>query len=253
METQPRRLLGLLDLTSLNEADDAAAIARLCARATTPFGNVAAVCVWPRFAPLCRERLRGSGVRVSTVVNFPHGGADVAGTRRETEQAILAGADEVDIVFPYRCWLAGDRDRACRLVEVCKQACGTDVILKVILETGELPTPAHIAAISRDAIQAGADFLKTSTGKVKTGATLAAATVMLAAIKEAGAPVGFKAAGGVRAVRDALSYLTLAEGVMGDGWARPATFRIGASALLDELLHELYDDAAASGNHPPQA
>ncbi len=255
MTQRLRQLLGLLDLTSLNETDDATTIVRLCERAITPFGKVAAVCVWPRFAALCRERLQGSGVRVASVANFPHGGAASARALRETQQAIAAGSDEVDLVFPYRHWLAGERDRACELIHTCKQACGSQVILKVILETGALPTPAQIAAASRDAIAAGAAFLKTSTGKAHGGATLAAATVMLAAIKETGGTVGFKAAGGLRTVRDALPYLALAEGVMGSAWVGPHTFRIGASALLDDLLLVLSHDCAtaAAGNYPPQA
>jgi len=255
MSEPARRLLAVLDLTSLNDDDDKAGIERLCARAITPFGRVAAVCIRPRFVSLCKDRLADSGVRVATVANFPHGAGDPEAVLLETRQAIAAGADEVDLVFPYRSWLAGERDQARALVNACKQACGSDVKLKVILETGELVTPQHIAAASRDAIAAGADFLKTSTGKTGVGATLAAATVMLAAIKESGKTVGFKAAGGIRTLADALPYLELAEGIMGSGWTVPATFRIGASALLDDLLEILHHDSllASPGNYPPQA
>ena len=252
MREQARRLLTLLDLTSLNDNDDESVIERLCARAVTPFGQVAAVCTWPRFIGLCKDRLKGSGVRVATVANFPHGKNDSETVLAEIRQVIAAGADEVDLVFPYRLWLAGERDPACALVSVGKQVCGSKVLLKVILETGELATPRYIAEASRDVIAADADFLKTSTGKTAVGATPAAATVMLAAIKESGKSVGFKAAGGIRTPADALSYWQLAEGIMGQGWAVPATFRIGASALLDALLEVLRHDSLSSpGNYPP--
>ena len=254
MNELARRLLAVLDLTSLNDNDDKAGIERLCARAVTPFGQVAAICIRPRFVGLCKERLAGSGVRVATVANFPHGEGDPEAVLLEIRQAIAASADEVDLVFPYRNWLAGERDQAQALVSACKRVCGAKVLLKVILETGELATPPHIAEASRDAIAAGADFLKTSTGKTAVGATLAAATVMLAAIKESGKAVGFKAAGGICTLADALPYLELAEGIMGSGWAVPATFRIGASALLDDLLERVHHDPSASpGNHPSQA
>jgi deoxyribose-phosphate aldolase len=255
MNEPARRLLAVLDLTSLNDDDDKAGIERLCARAVTPFGRVAAVCIWPRFVSLCKDRLADSGVRVATVANFPHGAGDPEQVLLEIRQALAAGADEVDLVFPYKSWLAGKHDQARALVSVCKQACGPAVPLKVILETVELATPRHIAAASRDAIVAGADFLKTSTGKTAAGATPAAATVMLAAIREASKTVGFKAAGGIRTLADALPYLELAKGIMGSGWVSPATFRIGASALLDALLEILHHDSlsASSGNYPPQA
>ncbi|MFO1433291.1 MAG: deoxyribose-phosphate aldolase [Candidatus Competibacteraceae bacterium] len=245
MNEQAHRLLPLLDLTSLNDNDDQAAIERLCGRAVTPFGRVAAVCTWPRFVGLCKNRLEGSGVRIATVANFPHGKDDPESVLAEIGQAIAAGADEVDLVLPYQRWLAGERDLACTLVSAGKQVCGPKVLLKVILETGELATPRHTAEASRDAIAAGADFLKTSTGKTAVGATLAAATVMLAAIKESGKTVGFKAAGGIRTPAEALSYRQLAEGIMGRGWAVPATFRIGASALLDALLEVLRYDGCS--------
>lgn len=236
-----QRLLSLLDFTRLQEADDRAAVGRWCTRALTPYGPVAAVCVWPCYVALCRQQLAGSGVRIATVTNFPHGDDDVSRALAETQAALADGADEVDLVFPYRTWLAGNRARAVELVATCKATCGPDRLLKVILEAGALPDATALAGISRDAIAAGADFLKTATGKHTVGATLSAATVMLAAIREAGGTVGFKAAGGIRTVTEALAYLQLAGGVMGDNWINPRTFRIGASVLLDELLTVLND------------
>lgn len=234
-----RRALPLLDLTSLNDDDDDAAIDRLCARATGRHGRVAAVCVWPRFIGRCREALAGSGVRIAAVANFPEGALDAASAVAEVQAAAAAGADEVDLVWPYAAWLDGRRAVAGDLVAACKAACGPERTLKVILETGRLRSPGNIAAASRDAIAAGADFIKTSTGKTEVSATLEAAEIMLSAIEQSGRPVGFKAAGGIRTTAQAGAYLALADRIMGPDWATPETFRFGASGLLDDLLAKL--------------
>jgi deoxyribose-phosphate aldolase len=234
-----RRALPLLDLTSLNDDDDSAAIDRLCRRAGGRYGRVAAVCVWPRFIAQCRKALAGSGVRIASVANFPEGALDAAGAVAEVRAALAAGADEVDLVLPYAAWLGGQRAAAGDLVAACKQACGSERILKVILESGLLGSADNIAGASRDAIAAGADFLKTSTGKSEVSATLTAAEIMLSAIKESGRPVGFKAAGGIRTTTQAAAYLALADRIMGPRWAAPHTFRFGASGLLDDLLASL--------------
>ena len=234
-----RRALALLDLTSLNDDDTVAAIERLCAKARTPFGDVAAVCIYPRFVVAARRALRGSAVRIATVANFPDGDPDVDRAVAETRAAIADGADEIDVVLPYRALLAGDRATPLTLVAACKVACGVDARLKVILETGALAAPERIAEAARLAIEGDADFLKTSTGKLQPGATLTAARIMLEAIAEArtaGRRVGFKAAGGIRTAQQAAQYLSLGDEIMGDGWATPETFRFGASALLDDLL-----------------
>ena len=234
-----KRALPLLDLTSLNDDDDDAAVDRLCARATGPYGRVAAVCVWPRFIARCREALAGSGVRVAAVANFPAGALDTEGAVAEVEAAAAAGADEVDLVWPYAAWLEGEHAAAGELVAACKAACGAERILKVILETGRLGSPENIAAASRDAIAAGADFIKTSTGKTEVSATLEAAEIMLTAIARSGRPVGFKAAGGIRTTAQAADYLALADRIVGPDWAAPETFRFGASGLLEDLLAKL--------------
>jgi deoxyribose-phosphate aldolase len=234
-----RRALPLLDLTSLNDDDDDAAVDRLCARATGPYGRVAAVCVWPRFIARCRDALAGSGVHIAAVANFPAGALDTAGAVAEVRAAAAAGADEVDLVWPYAAWLDGQRAEAGELVAACKAACGAGRILKVILESGRLRSPENIAAASRDAIAAGADFIKTSTGKTEVSATLEAAEIMLAAIEQSGHSVGFKAAGGIRTTAQAGAYLALADRILGPGWAAPETFRFGASGLLDDLLAKL--------------
>jgi deoxyribose-phosphate aldolase len=236
-----RRLLGMLDLTTLNEADDAEVIRKLAVNAATPVGRVAALCTWSRLIADALASLKGTGVPVAAVANFPAGEPDVLGAAAQTAQAVAAGAAEVDVVFPWRAYLAGDQTTPLELVRACREACGT-AHLKVILETGQLASPARIREASDIAIAGGAHFLKTSTGKTQPGATLLAAEVMLDAIADAqrrGVRVGFKASGGVRTMADATGYLALYERRFGAGSAGPAVFRIGAS----QLVHELSDVA----------
>ncbi len=232
-------LLGLLDLTSLGEDDSPARIRALCAAARSRHGLPAAVCVYPEHVTAARESLAGTPVKIATVVNFPDGGSDPARVARETRRAIAAGADEIDMVLPYRALQAGDAAAARACVDACRAACGPDIALKLILETGALATPALIRQASELGLDAGVDFLKTSTGKVEVNATLEAAEVMLGAIAERGGGCGFKAAGGIRTAADARAYVALAERLLGPGWVTPVRFRIGASALFDALLAEL--------------
>ncbi|MCE8004643.1 deoxyribose-phosphate aldolase [Billgrantia ethanolica] len=242
LQQAARQALALMDLTSLNDDDSDAVIRELCVRANTPAGHPAAVCVYPAFVPTARQALAEQGlagkVKVATVTNFPHGEADIERAAAETRAAIAAGADEVDVVFPYRALMAGDAEVGRKLVEACKRECG-DAVLKVILETGELKDAGLIDRAGMLAIDGGADFLKTSTGKVAVNATLNAAKILLTAIKASGRDVGFKAAGGVRTAEDAAAYLQLAERVMGAEWITPAHFRFGASGLLGSLLETL--------------
>ncbi|NIC35546.1 deoxyribose-phosphate aldolase [Halomonas desiderata] len=242
LQQAARQALALMDLTSLNNDDNDTVIRELCARANTPAGHPAAVCVYPAFVQSARAALDEQGlagkVKVATVTNFPHGEADVERAAAETRAAIAAGADEVDVVFPYRALMAGDAEVGRELVEACKRECG-DAVLKVILETGELKEAGLIDRAGMLAIDGGADFLKTSTGKVAVNATLDAAKILLTAIKASGRDVGFKAAGGVRTAEDAAAYLQLAERVMGAEWITPAHFRFGASGLLGSLLETL--------------
>ncbi|MCE8021803.1 deoxyribose-phosphate aldolase [Halomonas sp. MCCC 1A11036] len=242
LQQAARQALALMDLTSLNDDDSDAVIRELCRKANTPSGHPAAVCVYPGFVPTARQALAEQGlagkVKVATVTNFPHGEADIERAAEETRAAIAAGADEVDVVFPYRALMAGDAEVGRELVEACKRECG-DAVLKVILETGELKDAGLIDRAGMLAIDGGADFLKTSTGKVAVNATLSAAKILLTAIKSSGRDVGFKAAGGVRTAEDAAAYLQLAERVMGAEWITPAHFRFGASGLLGSLLDTL--------------
>lgn len=233
------QVLGLLDLTSLGEADTPARIRTLCAAALGRHGSPAAVCVYPEHITTARQALGGSGVKVATVVNFPEGGDDPARVERETRRAIAAGADEVDMVLAWRALKAGGLATARAGVDACRAACGPSVALKLILETGELAEPALIRAASELGLDAGVDFLKTSTGKVPVNATLEAAEIMLTAIAERGGRCGFKAAGGIRTLEDAQAYVALAQRLLGDDWVTPAHFRIGASALFDAIVAEL--------------
>ncbi|HEY6924481.1 MAG TPA: deoxyribose-phosphate aldolase [Steroidobacteraceae bacterium] len=237
-----QRLLGLIDLTSLNPTDTAETVRTLAASATIPAGRVAAICIWARFISVAREVLSGTGIPIAVVANFPEGASDVEAARAETAAAVAEGADEVDVVFPYHAMLAGDDAAGVALVRACRTACGPKTILKVILETGQLGSADHIRHASELAILGGAHFLKTSTGKTQPGATLQAAEAMLDVIASArsrGVSVGFKVSGGVSTIADAQAYLEMYEKRFGPGSAIPGTFRIGASSLMKPVLAAL--------------
>ncbi|WP_417688066.1 deoxyribose-phosphate aldolase [Roseibium sp.] len=246
-----KRALGLVDLTNLNDDCTAEDISSLCKRAVTAHGHVAAVCIWPRFVAQAVEELKGTGVKIATVVNFPDGGTDTQAVVAETEQAVKDGADEIDLVMPYRAFLEGRRGFAEEQIIRVKAAIPEPAILKVILETGEIADPLLIHVASEIAIAAGADFIKTSTGKVKVNATLEAAEVMLTVIEETRRDklkdVGFKPAGGIRTVDDAAAYLALADKILGHNWVSAATFRFGASGLLDALVGAIDGSGATAG------
>ena len=234
--TLARRLLGLLDLTNLEATCGPAEIKALCAKAVDPRGKVAAVCLWPQFVGEAKRALAEDHVRIATVVNFPAGGEDLERVLDDIGEALQDGADEIDMVLPYKAFLRGDTSIASEMIREAKGVVGEDRLLKVILETGAFPDITSIGAASRLAVDAGADFLKTSTGKIPVSATPEAAKAMLSVIREAGRPVGFKASGGIRTLADATLYLGLAEDMMGRGWATAATFRIGASSLHAALV-----------------
>ena len=231
-----RRALAALDLTDLTDTADETGLDRLCARAVTPAGAVAAVCVWPRFVARARAQLAGTGVKIATVANFPAGGEEIAPVREDIERSLADGADEIDVVIPWRALKAGREAPVVALIATARAA-ARGRTLKTILESGELADAATIARASRLALDAGADFLKTSTGKTKVSATPQAAGIMLRAIAEQGGRAGFKASGGVRTLDEAILYLDLADGIIGT--ASPDRFRIGASGLIDALLAEL--------------
>jgi len=234
---EPAKIISLVDLTSLNDSDDEQTIEMLCLHATTPLGRVAAICIYPQFIPIAKVLLAESSIKIATVINFPNGSDTPDTIKPQVEQAITAGADEIDFVFPYKDYLTGNPQKAVDMIKLAKSLCGSNILLKVILETGVLETNEHIKEASNIAIFAGADFIKTSTGKTPIGATLEAAAVMLLSIKEAkGINVGFKASGGIKTPKQAISYLTLAESILGKSWVSPKTFRFGASSLVNSLL-----------------
>ncbi|MBV1700503.1 MAG: deoxyribose-phosphate aldolase [Hyphomicrobiales bacterium] len=243
-----REIVHLLDLTNLNESCTMADVDALCTAARTRLGDVAAVCIWPQFVALARARR--TSIQIATVINFPHGEDSLADTLAATQTALAEGADEIDLVLPYRAFLAGDQLLAREMIAgVAALTCGR-ARLKVILETGALQEPDLIRQASELAIAAGADFLKTSTGKIAVSATLPAATAMLDVIARAARPVGFKVAGGVRTLGDARPYMDLAAKIMGREWIAPQNFRIGASGLLSALLaQEDGQSAEMAGNY----
>lgn len=232
-----RRIISLIDLTDLDDAHRPDGIERLIADASTH--GTAAVCVWPEFVAEAARGLESSDVRVATVANFPAGTNSVAAVVAEVESSLAAGADEIDVVLPWRRFLDGDVAHARAVVEACADLTGgAEHSLKVILETGELPDD-EIAGAAELAADCGADFLKTSTGKTGTGATPAAVAVLLDVAADRGGRIGVKPSGGVRTVADATALLDLADARLGPGWATPQTFRFGASGLLGDALAAL--------------
>lgn len=229
-----RRAIALIDLTDLSDDHAPDGIDELCRRAREH--HTAAVCVWPEFVSTCAAQLAGSGVRVATVVNFPTGAEPVAEVEAATRRALADGADDIDVVLPYEAFLAGDEQRARAMVSALSALVERPHVLKVILESGALGSAETVRAAARLAIDCGADFVKTSTGKIPAGASLDAASAMLESIRAADRPVGLKPSGGIRTFDEATAYVDLADSVMGEGWATPATFRFGASGLLDSLL-----------------
>src|SRR5512138_867105 len=244
-----RIALACLDLTSLNDADTEADIAALCERAVSRHGAVAAVCVWARLARCARQHV-DAAVKVAAVANFPDGSTEVERTQRDVDTIAQAGAQEVDMVLPYRALLAGDTAACVAVLRAARRA-SDGLTLKVILETGELRDDAAITRASRLALAEGADFLKTSSGKTAVSATPQAARLMLRAIADdasARGRVGFKAAGGIRKVSDASIYIDAVRDTLGAAALTPARFRIGASGLLTDILAVL--DGYVSGAAP---
>jgi deoxyribose-phosphate aldolase len=236
---QAKRVLALVDLTNLDDACTEADVDRLCERAHGPFGDVAAVCVWPRFVARAVQNLRGTQIAVATVVNFPSGDDDVSDVVALTERCVLDGADDIDVVLPYRSVLVGDVESAGAVLEAVRAAVPSTRHMKVILETGELVASDLITLAARLAIQRGADFIKTSTGKTSVSATPDSARIMLDVIADSIRPIGLKPSGGIRTLDDAVTYLDLADEIMGPTWVSTETFRFGASGLLDALEAEL--------------
>jgi len=243
------RALALLDLTDLTDNADAAGLAALCAKAVAPPVPAAAICIWPRFVAQAQSLLGAGPVRIATVVNFPAGTAGAAEVAADASAALAAGADEIDLVLPWRAFLAGDSKSVATMVARVREACPGKT-LKVILETGEYPDLEKVRAAAELAIVEGADFIKTSTGKTAHSASLPAARTMLDVIAQAGRPVGLKPSGGIRSLADATDYLALADEIMGPGWATAKTFRFGASGLHQVLVDTIAGGKAEQADGP---
>jgi len=252
----------MTDLTTLEGADTPGKVRGLCAKARRPDPQddgvppVAAVCVYPDLVAVAREDVAGSGVKVASVATaFPSGRASLAVKLADVAEAVAAGADEVDMVIDRGAFLAGKYGQVSEEIRAVREACGP-AHLKVILETAELATLDSVARASWLAMLSGADFIKTSTGKVSPAATPAVALVMLAAVADfaaaTGHQVGVKVAGGVRTAKDAIRYLVLVKETAGPDWLTPDRFRIGASSLLNDLLmqrHKQLTGAYASPDY----
>ena len=241
--------IAMMDLTTLEGMDTPGKVRQLCQKARTPLPSrpdlpsCAAVCVYPDLVKVARQALAGSQVQVAAVATgFPSGRTDLPTKLRETRLAVAAGADEIDMVIDRGAFLAGREERVFDEIVAVKAACGR-AHLKVILETGELGGYDAVARACRIALDAGADFLKTSTGKVAPASTPPVVLLMLQAVRDhylaTGRMVGVKAAGGIRTAKDALRYLVLVHETCGDLWLDPAWFRFGASSLLNDVLMQL--------------
>ncbi|MEZ5976689.1 MAG: deoxyribose-phosphate aldolase [Planctomycetota bacterium] len=240
-------MVAMTDLTTLEGMDTPDKVRRLCRKAIRPIPDervpsCAAVCVYPPFVSVAREALEGSGVAVAAVSTaFPSGHSFLDVRLDETRRTVEAGAHEIDMVIDRGAFLAGEHARVHDEVAAVKEACGP-AHLKVILETGELQTYDNVRRASQIAMDAGADFIKTSTGKVTPAATLPVCLVMSEAIRDhylaTGVRVGLKAAGGIRTAKQAWQYLVMVKETLGDAWLTPDLFRLGASSLVNDALQQ---------------
>src|SRR4029079_17070610 len=239
----------MVDLTTLEGADTPGKVRALSAKALRPdpadpsCPSVAAICVYPAMVPVAAEVLAGSGVHLASVATaFPSGQAPLDVKLADTRDAVAGGADEIDMVISRGAFLAGDYAKVFDEIVAIKEACGA-AHLKVILETGELGTYDNVRRASDLAIAAGADFIKTSTGKIGSAATLPVTLVMLEAIRDhherTGVKIGMKPAGGIRTAKQAVQYLVVLHETLGLEWMTPDLFRFGASSLLNDVLMQI--------------
>ncbi len=239
----------VMDLTTLEGADTPGKVSALCSKAIRPdptdrsIPSCAAVCVYPNLVPVARERVAGTGIKVASVATaFPSGQSPLGVKLRETEEAVELGADEIDMVIDRGAFLSGRYAKVFDEIVRVKEACG-EAHLKVILEVGELGTYDNVRRASLLAMAAGADFIKTSTGKLPGAATLPVQLVMLESIRdvhdETGRKVGMKPAGGVRTAKNAIQYIVQVYETLGPEWLTPDLYRIGASSLLNDVLMQI--------------
>ncbi len=249
------------DLTTLEGSDTPGKVAALCSKAIRPdpsdpsIPSTAAICVYPNLVPVARERLDGSGVKVAAVATgFPSGQYPTKLKVNDVRSAIQLGAEEIDMVIDRGAFLSGRYAKVYDEVVKVKEACGDDVHLKVILETGELGTYDNVRRATLLAIAGGADFVKTSTGKINPAATLPVALCMLEAVRdvyeETGRRIGFKAAGGIRQAKQAIQHLVLVHETLGPEWLTPDLYRLGASTLLNDILMQLRKEKTGVNQGP---
>ena len=239
-EMDPRTLIACIDLTSLNATDNDEIIAALCVKARS--AQVAAVCVYPAFVAQAKVQLAASSIYVATVANFPSGTELLSDVLHAIEHALTQGADEIDVVIPYQAYLE-HQDTALikHFVQACKKLLPTQC-LKIILESGALHDAQALEHAALASLEGGADFLKTSTGKIAQGASLASVIVMIRAIQRFGdIKRGLKVSGGIHTYVQAKMYYVLTQIMLGDYWPNKNTFRIGASRLLEDLLGNDHD------------
>lgn len=252
-----KNCLSLMDLTTLRTEDTVASVKKLVGKVNSfmrdyaEYPLPASICVFPNFASVVRESLDSKDVHVTAVAGcFPTSQSFIEVKVKECELAVEAGADEIDIVLALNAFMAGDYDSARREIRTIRAAvdqaaakAGRTVTLKVILETGLLVTPENIANASFLAMEEGADFIKTSTGKVSVNATPMAAYVMCESIKafyeKTGRKVGFKAAGGISTSKDAVCYHSIAKSILGNDWVNKSLFRFGVSRLANSLMSSI--------------
>ena len=241
--------LSMVDLTTLEGSDSDGKVVQLCSKARNPYApmpdlpTVAAVCVYPNKVAVAKKSLEGTGIFVASVATaFPSGMAPLSVKLDDTRYAVSEGADEIDMVISRGAFLNGEFNAVFDEIAAVKEACG-DEHLKVILETGELQTYENVRKASDIAMHAGADFIKTSTGKISPAATQPVTLVMLEAIRDfyrnSGKKIGMKPAGGIRKAKQALQYLVIVKETLGADWLTPNLFRFGASSLANDLLMQI--------------
>jgi len=241
--------LSMMDLTTLEGKDSDGKVIQLCQKAKLPYASmpdlpkVAAVCVYPTMVRIAKKHVSGSGIHVASVATaFPSGMAPLSVRIDDTKFAVSEGADEVDMVISRGAFLSGEYNKVFDEIAAIKEACG-DAHLKVILETGELLTYENVRKASDIAMEAGGDFIKTSTGKISPAATQPVTLVMLEAIRDyyykTGKMIGMKPAGGIRTAKQALQYLVLVKETLGAAWLNNQYFRFGASSLANDVLMQI--------------
>lgn len=251
-EALARQAIGLFELMALNIDDTESRIAGLCQRAMTPFGPIAAVYVLPRFVLLARttlDRLGMPGVNVIALVNFPYASSGLDVAVSEARASVMAGADEIDLVFPFHSLLGGDAQAGTDMVAACRAECGQRASLTVTLEVSDLRDPQIIRDACRLAIACGSDFLKTNTGKLLGSPTPQAVRIMLQAIADVGGQVGLKCCGGLRTFAETRPFIDMARDRFGPQWLSAQRVRLTGSSLLDDLLLQLGVQGVAPHRH----